>query len=84
LYIGRTTKGALKISNISVEGPDAKYFKVDTSRANVRGGNGYVRVKVMFRSRNRAWEDGLHAYVQIKNNVNGVRRIRIYGGKNRE
>jgi len=81
LYIGRTTPGSLVIQNISVKGPHAKYFSLSKSSATIKQ-NGYIRVKVMFRSRARVWRGwdfGLQAYIEVRNNANGVRRIQLVG-----
>lgn len=82
-YVGRTNPGLLKILSITISGPHAKYFRVDKMRANVQKGM-HVRVKVSFRSRTVVWGKGLHAYLEIKNSANGLRRIRLYGGRNRQ
>jgi len=80
LYIGRTSPGMLRIDSITFSGPDAKYFRADRNRANIKKG-GHIRVKISFHSRRVIWDKGLHAYLEIKNNANGVRRIRLFGGR---
>ena len=82
-YIGRTKPGGeLKITDIAVVGPHARYFRVDRTRATLKAGQ-HVRIKISFKSRTPVWSrgEGLHAYLQIKNSANGVRRIRLFGGK---
>jgi len=82
-YIGRTKPGGiLKITSIQVTGPQAKFFRVDRTNATLKPGQ-HLRLKISFRSRTPVWENGLLAYLEIRNSVNGLRRIKLFGGRNR-
>jgi len=81
LYVGRSSPGKLVLSSISIKGPHAKYLKLSKKKA-VIAQNGYVRIKVAFRSRAEVWKwwsHGLQAYLEIRNNANGIRRIQLVG-----
>jgi len=79
LYIGRTTPGGqLLVPNISVEGPHKRFFSVTPSRGKVTPGR-YLRIKVSFRALGRNTAKGLNAWLVIRNNINGVRRVRLIG-----
>jgi len=47
-YIGRSTPGTLSFRDVTVLGRDAEYFRVDKTRAEVKGPDGYVKIKVSF------------------------------------
>jgi len=78
LYVGRTTRGVLNILNISLGGKHRRLFRVAPNRATVRN-NGYVRIKVSFSANVRNTVAGVDAYVIVRNDVNGVSRIKIFG-----
>jgi len=79
LYLGKTTKGNLRIKSISIGGPDAKYFTLDRVAGRI-GQDECMRVKVSFRSSRRIIMRSLSAYILIRNDVTGVSRVDIVGG----
>lgn len=81
LYVGRTTPGKLTLTSIVVKGPHSRFFKLSKSKAIIHQ-NGYVRIKIAFHSRSKVWKHwnyGLQAYIEIRNDANGIRRIQLYG-----
>jgi len=79
LFMGRTTtKGSVNIQSISVKGQDARFFKVDTRRGIVKGGD-HLQARVTFTSRTRSSLRGIKAYVEVRNSVTGVEKIPIRG-----
>jgi len=77
-YVGRTyAKGELTV-NISLEGRNKGFFAVSPKTATVQNG-GYVRIKVQYLAKHRKTVKGVDAYVVIRNNVNGVRKVKILG-----
>lgn len=78
LYLGRTTPGKVTITDLYVGGTDAKYFKVDKSEA-VLLQNQHVRVRVAFQSDTDFDLTNVDAYIQIKTDGVGGRRIKIVG-----
>jgi len=50
LYVGRSTSGTLVVTDISVVGEDARYFDVGSTKSAQVEENGYLRIKVAFRS----------------------------------
>jgi len=79
LYLG-CSLGTLKINEISLGGADAKYFEISHTRALIKQ-NGYLRLKVQFRSTDYVEIDSLDAHIRLNNNVNGVKQIPIIGKK---
>lgn len=78
LYLGRTTKGVLKITEVTVTGPDASYFYVPKTAASISQ-NGWLRIRIAFQSTAFVPIDSLDSRIRIKSNVKGVQEIKIGG-----
>lgn len=79
LYIGRTSQGKLVVTDVSVIGQHAGYFDVgDTQRATIEQ-NGYLRIKVSYRSLRPLNMTSIDASIQIQLEGYGKQTIKIIG-----
>jgi hypothetical protein len=75
-YVGRTTKGVLDISSITVKGRDARFFTVSKKKAKIRQEE-FIRIQVSFSTSERISLFNIQAYIEIRNNVNKYSLVRI-------
>lgn len=78
IYIGRTKPGKLRITSISVQGPDSKYFSVSKKRGVINKDE-YLQIKISYKNSDRESIKSMKAFIVIKNNVTGESRIQISG-----
>lgn len=75
LYIGRTSTGSLVVTNVAVFGDDAGYFELGDTRSATIEENGYLRIKVAFRSSQPVEMTSLQATILIQ--LQGLDNVRI-------
>jgi Sulfatase len=73
-YVGRTNVGSFQIQSVTVTGTSAAYFRVAAIQRTVPA-NGYVRIKVSFRSTALLNWTSLNATLVVKNTATGTTRI---------
>jgi len=78
LYLGRTTKGSVKINSISVKGAHARYFTVRRTGGNPIKANKHMRVQVTFNGGKKIKSmEKIRAHLEVKNSVTGTEKITI-------
>ena len=82
-YVGRTSSnaGKLRIFQISVQGPDAGCFRVDQTAKVLIDEGEHIRIKISFTAQEPISIQTLDAYIEIHNNVNGIKRVNIVAAK---